>query len=154
MSMRYILAVLVFILFTLTGCGADTPQTAPPPSDVADKAVEKDPATILAEKIERGRQAFSACAQCHFVTPDGRHMLGPNLYGVYGYPAAQYSDFIYSKALRTANLTWDDETLDAYIANPQAVVPNTKMAYAGMRNPKKRDALIAYLKSLSEESDQ
>ncbi len=50
--------------------------------------------------------------------------------------------------MRAANLTWNDETLDAFIENPHLVVPKTRMSYAGMADAEKRAALIAYLKTL------
>jgi cytochrome c len=38
--------------------------------------------------------------------------------------------------------------LDAYLAAPRAVVPGTKMAYAGVKDPSKRADVIAYLDTL------
>jgi len=42
-------------------------------------------------------------------------------------------------------LTWDEATLERYLANPRAVVPKTSMSYAGLKEPEKRANLIAYL---------
>jgi cytochrome c len=51
--------------------------------------------------------------------------------------------------LTSAHLTWDDATLDKFIASPQAVVPGTKMPYAGLPNAGQRADVIAYLASLT-----
>jgi cytochrome c len=46
------------------------------------------------------------------------------------------------------NFVWDDARLDAWLANPQAIIPGAIMAY---RQPKAetRAAIIAYLKELN-----
>jgi cytochrome c len=41
---------------------------------------------------------------------------------------------------------WGEETLDHFIENPLKAVPGTKMGYAGVKDPKERADLIAYLK--------
>ena len=41
---------------------------------------------------------------------------------------------------------WDAPGIDRWITNPRAIVPGTKMTYAGMENAKDRADLIAYLK--------
>ena len=47
-----------------------------------------------------------------------------------------------------ADFAWDDARLDAWLANPQAIIPGAIMAY---RQPKAetRAAIIAYLKELN-----
>lgn len=109
---------------------------------------EVKPATIE----ERGRAAFSACAICHSTKdptqPGYASMVGPSLFGVYGAKSAHLEGFDYSQAMREAGLTWDDATLDAFIANPHQVVPRTRMAFVGEADPQRRAAIIAYLKTL------
>jgi cytochrome c len=101
---------------------------------------------------ERGRAAFSACAVCHSVkdpaAPGYAAMVGPSLFAVYGASSAHVSTYDYSQAMREANLTWDDATLDAFIANPHQIVPKTRMSFAGEADADKRAAIIAYLKTL------
>lgn len=102
--------------------------------------------TEAVELIERGRAVFSACAACH--TPGSATQTGPDLRGVLGRPAAVVSGFRYSRALRRSGLTWDESTLDSFVADPQALVPGTTMPYAGEPDPSVRAALVAYLKTL------
>jgi cytochrome c len=106
------------------------------------------PATIE----ERGLAEFRACAVCHARTdpadPSTLRLIGPSLYGVLGAPSARLPDYDYSPAMRRAALIWDETTLDAYLAEPQAIVPGTRMSYAGEPDPEARAAIIAYLKTL------
>jgi cytochrome c len=41
--------------------------------------------------------------------------------------------------------TWTFQTLSTYLTAPQAVVPGTKMGFAGLPRPEERAALIAYI---------
>ncbi|MDZ7628542.1 MAG: c-type cytochrome [Parvularculaceae bacterium] len=109
-------------------------------------------APIPATAEERGLAEFRACAVCHARTdpadPSTLRLIGPSLYGVVGAPSARLADFDYSAAMRRANLIWDEATLDAYLADPQAVVSGTRMSYPGEPDPASRAAIIAYLKTL------
>ncbi|MEZ0496246.1 cytochrome c family protein [Sphingomonas sp. IW22] len=89
--------------------------------------------------------AFAACKACHTVEKGARSGIGPNLHGVAGRDAASVPGFRYSTALKNSKLTWDDASLDAFIAAPTKKVPGTRMPI-GMADPKKRAAIIAYLK--------
>lgn len=97
--------------------------------------------------VQKGRIAFVRCMACHGVKPDEPHKLGPNLHGIVGKHAASAAGFVYSDALRKANVTWDEETLRRWIADPHVVAPGTSMAYVNTLSPAEIDALIAYLKS-------
>lgn len=99
-----------------------------------------------AQDLERGRGLFQQCRACHTVQPPSG-ADGPALAGVVGRPSARLDDFRYSKAMARARLTWDEATLDRYLAEPQAVVPGTRMAFEGLPQAADRAALIAYLKS-------
>ncbi len=91
--------------------------------------------------------AFAACKACHSVEKGGRNGIGPNLNGVVGRPAASVAGFNYSTALKNSKLTWDEKTLDAFLAAPTKKVPGTRMPI-GTPDPAKRAALITYLKGL------
>ncbi|WP_395337200.1 c-type cytochrome [Novosphingobium sp. BL-8H] len=90
---------------------------------------------------------FNACRACHSVDKGGKSGIGPNLNGVAGRQAASAPGFNYSPALKGSKLTWDDQTLDAFLAAPAKKVPGTRMPIA-TPDPAKRAAIIAYLKSL------
>jgi cytochrome c len=42
-------------------------------------------------------------------------------------------------------LVWDEATLDAYIADPESIVPGTRMSAPPVRDAQDRADLIAYL---------
>lgn len=96
----------------------------------------------------RGERVFQRCYACHSVEPDEGNLQGPNLYKVLGRPAAVVPGFEYSQAMKqkaAEGLVWDAATLDAFIADPDAVVPGTLMSIPPVRNSQERSDLIAYL---------
>ena len=91
--------------------------------------------------------SFAQCAACHTVAP-GQNRLGPTLYKVVGRKKASVPGFAYSPAMKAQKGVWTEAELNAYIANPRAKVPGTRMVYAGMPDAAKRTRLIAWLKSI------
>ena len=87
------------------------------------------------------------CGACHTLEPDDL-ARGPFLGGVVGRKSAARADFEYSPAMAAAGKTWDPATLDIYLANPQALVPGTKMTFAGLPDAAQRQAVIAFLATL------
>lgn len=95
-----------------------------------------------------GQAVFkTACAICHTVQA-GRNTIGPTLFGVVGRKTGSVEGYSYSKANQNANITWTPEMLDKYLEAPAAVVPGTKMTYAGLKDAAKRADLISYLETL------
>jgi cytochrome c len=91
----------------------------------------------------------SHCGICHAIDLP-RTVFGPHLVGVFGREAGSVRGYRYSYELRTSGIVWDEETLDALIANPQGVVPGTNMYFRGVPDPAERAHIIAYLKQRSE----
>jgi cytochrome c len=87
------------------------------------------------------------CAGCHSVD-EGKTIVGPSLFGIVGRQAGQVPGFRYSPANKASGVTWTEATLDAYLANPRAVIPRTTMPYAGLKDAGKRSDLIAYLATI------
>jgi nitrite reductase (NO-forming) len=77
----------------------------------------------------------------------GKNSLGPSLAGIVGKKAAADPSYNYSSALRAANLTWDLKTLDAYLLDPQKLVPGNKMPFPGLKTDNERQDILAYLAS-------
>jgi len=96
---------------------------------------------------EAGASAFGPCMACHTLAP-GRHMTGPSLDRVFGRKAGTIDGFPrYSAALKRSSIVWDDKSLDAWLANPRALVPGNTMTFQGVRSAKDRADLIAFLKA-------
>jgi cytochrome c len=93
----------------------------------------------------QGRKIFAKCQVCHTMEA-GKNKIGPSLHGLIGRSSASIQGFAYSDAMKNAHVTWDETTLDKFLANPKAMVPGTKMLFPGLPKPEDRANLIAYLK--------
>ena len=90
--------------------------------------------------------AFAACSACH--SSNGASGVGPTLKGVYGRKSGSVGGFAYSRAMRTAGLTWDDKSLDSFLADPQKAIPGNHMPFPGVPDAKQRAEVIDYLKTV------
>jgi cytochrome c len=94
----------------------------------------------------RGQRVFNTCAQCHSLEPD-RNMTGPSLAELWNRKAGSVASFPrYSPALKSADLTWNDKTLDEWIKDPEHVVAGNQMTFPGVKDPQQRSDLLAFLK--------
>ena len=99
----------------------------------------------------KGEKVFNKCKACHAVGEGAKNKVGPVLNGIVGAVAGQNADFKYSDALlakAAEGLTWDEETLEAFLRDPKSVVPGTKMSFGGLRKDDEVDDVIAYLSGL------
>jgi len=94
-----------------------------------------------------GKSVFNKCAVCHSPAA-GKNSVGPSLFGVVGRPSASAPGYSYSDAMKAANKTWDEATLEVYLTDPKALVPGTKMTFPGLPKPEDRANVIAYLSTL------
>jgi cytochrome c len=104
------------------------------------------PAPFNAGDPEAGKAKFTPCAACHTVAQGGPNMTGPNLYGIFGRKRASLASFDYSDPFKALGGTWDAASIDTWISGPQAMVPGTRMSFPGLKDPKDRADVIAYLK--------
>lgn len=98
----------------------------------------------------RGEQIFQYCYACHSVEPGETNLQGPNLKGIVGSRIASQDGFDYSPAMRAfadRERRWSEPLLDAYLADPQRVVPKTRMAFPGLPEEEERAAVLAYLRA-------
>ena len=105
-----------------------------------------DPA--LAADVEAGKTAFKKCALCHTTEAGKSNKIGPTLFGIIGRKSASLDNFNYSESMKKFDHTWDEATLDAYLADPRGAVPGTKMIFPGIKDKTERDDVIAYLETL------
>jgi cytochrome c len=98
----------------------------------------------------QGQRVFGACAACHSLRPD-QNMTGPSLAGLWNRKAGTLPSFSrYSPAMKSANIGWNDKTLDEWIADPQHVIPGNQMTFAGIKDAKQRADLLAFLKEATQ----
>ena len=94
---------------------------------------------------QNGAKIYGACAACHSLEPD-LQLTGPSLAGIWGRKAASVAGFArYSRALKERDVVWDGVSLNAWIADPQALVPGTYMTFRGIDDDKARGDLLAFL---------
>ena len=98
--------------------------------------------------VATGKLVFRKCQACHSLEP-GKNGLGPSLAGLIGKKASGVPNYNYSPAMKGSNLTWDVATLDAYLSDPQKLVPGNKMPFPGLKTENERNAVIAFLASTS-----
>ena len=99
--------------------------------------------------VSAGKAAFNNnCRTCHSAKP-GDNRLGPALGGIVGAKAGTRPGYgNYSQAMKSSGITWDEQTLDRFIANPEEVVPNNNMKpFKGIPDPAVRKSIIEYLKT-------
>ena len=93
----------------------------------------------------RGAQTYAvSCGSCHAVDTDE---VGPRHAGVVGRRAGSVAGFSYSPALKGSRITWNQQTLERWLANPEALVPGQAMGYR-LADAAARADVIAYLATL------
>lgn len=100
-------------------------------------------ATNTPDDAERGKIVFEKrCTGCHTIDSNRE---GPRLRGVFGRKAGTVPGFRYSTELKTSGTIWDEASLDKWLTDTDAMIPNNQM---GFRVPKasERADIIAYLK--------
>ena len=115
---------------------ASAPET-PSETVIAEPTSEPAPATETPEEPElspefaslpepynaadyaRGRRTFRQCSSCHLVEDGAGHLVGPNLYGMFGRQVGGAEGFSYSNAVQEADFVWTPEKLDEWLASPR-----------------------------------
>jgi cytochrome c len=92
----------------------------------------------------KGQKVFSKCKSCHEVAAE-KNKVGPHLKGLFGRKAGSVEGFAYSDPMKASGITWSEETLKPYLADPKAVVPGGKMAFAGLKKEEEIEDVIDYL---------
>lgn len=127
--------------------GAETAAASATPAEAAPAF---DLASYVADPV-KGQQVAGKCKACHTFESGGPNRTGPNLFGIYGGPVTHKEDFAYSDAMKGKKAefgTWDETHLFAFLESPRDYVPGTKMQFNGVKNPKERADLIAWMKTL------
>jgi len=121
----------------LAFCGAMLVVNAAPAQMPLPEAKPPDGPTLFKQQ----------CATCHTNNLSDPVRQGPSLFGIVGRRAGSADGFHYSAGFAKADFSWDDARLDAWISNPQQMIPGSVMAYRQAK-PEVRAAIIAYLKEL------
>jgi cytochrome c len=92
-----------------------------------------------------GQVVFNKCKACHSVD-EPKNKVGPYLVGVFGRPAGSVEGFKYSEAMKSSGITWDEQTIAEYLADPRGYIKGNRMAFVGLKNQQDIADVIAYLK--------
>lgn len=116
-------------------------------SILACSVVAVAPNAARAQDLSAGEKVFNKCKACHQLGEKAKNRVGPHLNGIVGQQAAVVEGYKYSASLSKSGLVWDEATLAAFLAEPKAIVPSTKMSFAGLRTQEDISAVIAFLAS-------
>ena len=94
----------------------------------------------------RGKRIYNKCKACHLVEATKKKKVGPHLAQIFGRKAGAVEGFKYSKAMKKADIVWDEKTIDAFLVKPKKFLKGTKMSFSGLKKKKDRTDVIAYLK--------
>jgi cytochrome c len=92
-----------------------------------------------------GEKVFNKCKACH-VADEAQNRVGPHLVGLFGRQAGSVEGFKYSDAMKGSGVTWSEETISEYIADPRGYIKGNRMAFVGLKDEEDIANLVAYLK--------
>jgi cytochrome c len=103
-------------------------------------------APAVAGDAAHGKELYeSRCGGCHSLDAN---RVGPAHRGVYGRTAGTAPNFGYSTAVKNSGVVWGEKTLDAWLTNPQALIPGQRMNFR-VATVEDRADIIAYLRQQS-----
>ncbi len=105
---------------------------------------------LASADIVKGEKIFKKCAACHTPDKNGANKIGPNLFDIINATKAGREGFNYSGAMKEAGGNWDYLALSEFLRKPKNYMPGTKMTFVGLKKVGDRAAVIAYLRSLSD----
>ncbi len=99
-----------------------------------------------AQDAAAGEKVFAQCRACHQIGETAKNAVGPVHNGLFGRKSGAIEGYSYSPANKNSGITWDEATFREYIKDPKAKIPGTKMIFPGLKDEKRIDDLVAFLK--------
>jgi cytochrome c len=109
-------------------------------------AIAVSASVAAAQDVANGEHSFGKCVPCHSIGPDAQNKIGPELNGLDDRHSGTAPNYNYSDANKNSGIVWNEATFREYIKSPQAVIPGTKMTFAGIKNDQEINDVWAYIK--------
>jgi cytochrome c len=90
-----------------------------------------------AQDVAKGEIIFHQCMICHSVGGNAKNKIGPELDGLDGRHSGTAPNYNYSDVNKNSGIVWSERTFKQYIVDPRAMIPGTKMPFAGIKDPSK-----------------
>jgi cytochrome c len=107
-----------------------------------------------AQDVAAGKSSFNKCMTCHAIGAGAKNKVGPELNGLDGRKSRTSEGYSYSDANKNSSITWNKEQFLDYIKDPKAMIPGTKMAFTGIKNPTEAQNFRAYISSFDKDGKQ
>ena len=107
-----------------------------------------------AQDAAAGKASFNKCIICRAIGAGAKNKVGPELNGLDGSKSGAAEGYSYSDANKNSGITWNKEQFLDYIKDPKAMIPGTKMAFAGIKDPIEARNLWAYISSFDKDGKQ
>jgi cytochrome c2 len=132
-----------------------------PPSDVdraadnsddaqggaGDSAASYEPLDVTSRAVTGAESFHRHCSMCHNLFEE--HGVGPHLVELMGRRSGSVSDYNFSAALASLDITWSRENLIRYLVNAGDFAPGGKMPVIDISEPEAR-AVAEYLEALGD----
>jgi cytochrome c len=102
-----------------------------------------------AQDVAKGESIFHQCMICHSIGGNAQNKIGPELDGLDGRHSGTAPNYNYSDANKNSGIVWNETTFKQYIVDPRAMIPGTKMPFAGIKDPQQVNDLWAYIKQFN-----
>jgi cytochrome c len=102
-----------------------------------------------AQDAAKGEIVFHQCMICHAIGGNAQNKIGPELDGLDGRHSGTVTNYNYSDANKNSGIVWGETTFKKYIVDPRAMIPGTKMPFAGIKDPQQVNDLWAYIKQFN-----
>ena len=143
---KYCPAIICAMGLALAACGPGAPtDSAGSGADAAEDENVDIAALVANADLKRGSTLFLQCRACHSLAAGEANKVGPNLHGFLDRKAGLAPGFAYSDAFVDADVTWNTETLNEFLARPSQFIPGNRMVFIGVGKPADRANLIAFL---------
>ena len=102
-----------------------------------------------AQDAAKGEIVFHQCMIRHAIGGNAQNKIRPELYGLDGRHSGTVMNYNYSDANKNSGIVWDETIFKKYILDSRAMIPGTKMPFAGIKVSQQVNDLWAYIKQFN-----